>query len=169
MVRYFSPFDEGLVRFKSLLGVPLALALSSCNPAATHPAATPVSDVQHRQTSRSTVIARELPYFGTPTPTMSPDVTRMASGCSGHRIGEMIEPGRRVSAKYADGLWVVEIEGLWSFHPPFSQAPEGYPTTEPWRELNFMTSCELTIDAETAYVSGVSGVVVTATPPGGVP
>jgi len=96
---------------------------------------------------------------------MSAAVAARATSCSSQRVGGALVPPRQISARYTDGVWKVELEGMWEFFPPLLAAPEGSPTREPWRDRLFMVTCSMTIDAETGHLDSVSGTTVTATPP----
>lgn len=107
---------------------------------------------------------RESAHQQAATPTMSPLVQRMATGCSGWRIGSEIEPGRLVSAVHADGIWNVEVEGVWEFHGVINATPVGYPTHAAWKGAERVIRCTREIDAITGQVGEQSSVVVTTTP-----
>ena len=100
-----------------------------------------------------------------PTPTMSPTVARRAQSCGGWGIGPEIVPGRMANAQYADGLWTVEVEGLWGPSSASDTIVLGEPTRGPAQANLFVAGCRRTIDAASAFVRAQDTYRVTATPP----
>lgn len=175
--------------------VPLALTATSCrlNPSANNGSTLPPTAVEQDRTagaettmaegvettasSRTQMPGAEVAGAGpqhVPTPTMSPRVRRIAASCEDWRVGPEIEPGRIVSARYEDGIWITEAEGLWEFHgrgvstspPKPGESNAASPTREPWRDIQFVTRCTQYISAGSGFVGeSSSGPIITATPP----
>ena len=153
----------------------VAVATLVCTAALTGCGSSTVGGLRNDEPAPPTVQARVTAKpLGTattvvvPTPTMSAEVLRKAYWCDGWRIRLPIEPGRIVSATYSGGVWDVETDGMWELHDygPPGLPVSGYPTKEPWQELEYIIDCHLKLDAESAAVLEAGGQVVTATPPG---
>jgi hypothetical protein len=99
---------------------------------------------------------------------MSAEVVRAAEWCISFRTGPPAATATIVDAHFADGMWTVNVKGLWPFAMPPRGVPAPSPTREPWQETWFVTDCTVHIDPESPYElqESSTGGGITATPPG---
>jgi hypothetical protein len=99
------------------------------------------------------------------TPTMSPEVERIAFLCDGYRIGPAVVTPHIRSARFDDGVWTIEVDGLWTFYPHVQATVPGGPADERWHGQEFVDQCVISIDAKSERAIRSGGRTITATPP----